>query len=316
MRTIPQKGRSNGNKTGRIFGRKRSDYGLLLMALPFVLFIIVFNYAQLFGWLYAFVDYKPWKAIWEQDFIGLANFERLFAFGSQFPIAFRNSIIYGVLGIITSPLPAIFAVLLSEVHSSKAKRAIQTMSSFPNFISWILVYSICFMFFGAEGQINKILVSCGLMEKGSNILGDPSIAYIFQQCLTIWKALGWSAIIYMAAIAGIDAELYDAADVDGANRFQKILYVTVPGILPTFFVLLVLNISSIANAGFDQFYVFYNPLVSEQLEILPTYAYRVGIGRGEISFATAIGMTQSIISIVLLFTVNKLAKKISGNAVM
>lgn len=295
---------------------KKSEVRLLLMALPFVLFIIVFYYAQLFGWLYAFMDYKAGKAVWEQTFVGLENFKKLFAHGSRFSVAFRNSMIFGVLGILTAPLPAVFAIFLSEIRNSKIKRTIQTMSSFPNFISWILVFSICFMFFSSQGQINQILVRAGILKESANLLSNADAAYIFQMLLGVWKSIGWSAIIYMSAIAGIDPELYDAADVDGANRFQKMLYITLQGILPTFFVLLVLNVSSIANAGFDQFYVFYNPMVSEQLEVLSTYAYRIGLGNGEISFATAIGMSQSIVSIVLLFTVNKLAKKLTGNSVI
>ncbi len=296
-------------------GKKKIDYKLLLMALPFVLFLMVFYYAQLFGWLYAFVDYKAGKPILEQVFVGLKYFLKLFEPGSRFIVAFKNSLIYGLLGIVISPAPAIFAIFLSEITNSKIKRTIQTMSSFPNFISWILVYSICFMFFSTEGQISQLLIKLGLMESG-NILSNANAAYLFQMFLGLWKSLGWNAIIYMSAITSIDPELYDAAAVDGANRFQKMYHITVKSIMPTFFILLVLSISSIANAGFDQYYVFYNPMVSEQLEVLPTYAYKMGIGNGQISFATAIGMTQSIISVILLFSVNRIAKKITGNSII
>lgn len=295
---------------------KKSDYLLLMMALPFVLHLIIFYYAQLFGWAYAFVDYIPGKHIWEQDFVGLEYFKRLFQAGSRLTVAFRNTLIYGILGILTSVLPVIFAVFLSEIRNSKVKRIIQTMSSFPNFISWILVYSICFMLFSSDGQIIALLVSLGIMDEPSNLLANADVAYLFQTLLGIWKGLGWSSIIYVSAIAGVDPELYDAANVDGAGRFRRMFYITVPAIMPTFFVLLVMNVANIANTGFDQYYMFYNPMVSEQLEVISTYVYRIGIGSGEISLATAAGITQSLISIVLLFTVNKLAKKVTGNSVI
>ncbi len=295
---------------------KKSEYILLLMALPFVLHTIIFYYAQLFGWAYAFVDYIPGKHIWEQDFVGLLYFERLFQAGSRLVVAFRNTLIYGVLGIATSVLPVIFAIFLSEVKNTKVKKAIQTMTSFPNFISWILVYSLCFMLFSSDGQIIGILVRIGIIDNPTNLLANADIAYIFQTILTVWKGLGWSAIIYMSTISGIDSELYNAANVDGANRFQRMLHITVPAVLPTFFVLLVMSVANIANAGFDQYYMFYNPMVSEQLEVIPTYVYRIGIGSGEISLATAAGITQSLISVTLLFTVNKLAKKVTGSSVI
>lgn len=295
---------------------KKSEYILLLMALPFVLHLIIFYYAQLFGWAYAFVDYVPGKHIWEQSFAGLRYFSRLFQPGSRLGVAFKNTLIYGLMGIATSVLPVTFAIFLSEIRSSKVKRTIQTMTSFPNFISWILVYSLCFMLFSSEGQVTELLVRAGLMKEASNLLANSGAAYVFQMILGVWKALGWSAIIYMSAIAGIDPELYDAANVDGANRFRRIIHITVPAVLPTFFVMLVMSVANIANTGFDQFYMFYNPMVSEQLEVIPTYVYRIGIGSGEISLATAAGISQSLISVVLLFTVNKLAKKVTGSSVI
>lgn len=295
---------------------KKSEYLLLLMALPFVLHLIIFYYAQLFGWAYAFVRYIPGKHIWEQEFTGLLYFKRLFQAGSRLTVAFRNTLIYGVLGILTSVLPVIFAIFLSEIRNSKVRRLIQTMSSFPNFISWILVYSLCFMLFSSEGQIIEFLVRIGVLKNASNLLANADVAYLFQMLLGVWKGLGWSAIIYMAAISGIDPELYDAANVDGAGRFRRMIHITVPAVMPTYFVMLVMSVANIANAGFDQYYMFYNPMVSEQLEVIPTYVYRIGIGNGEISLATAAGISQSLISIVLLFTVNKLAKKVTGSSVI
>lgn len=295
--------------------RPGKDYRLFWMALPFALFVIAIYYAQLFGWVYAFTDYKPAKGLFEQTFVGLKYFRKLFAPGSLFPVAFRNTLIYGLLNILASPIALIFAVFLWEVPNSGVRRAIQTISSFPNFISWILVYSIAFMFFSSEGQITKIIEDLGCSQVG-NLLANERATYIFQTLLGVWKTTGWNAIIYLSAIAGIDQELYDAADVDGANRYQKMFHITVKSILPTFFILLILNIGGMMNAGFEQFYVFYNPMVADRAEILATYAYRVGLGRGEIAFGTAIGMTQSLISILLLAGGAWLGKKVTGKSIL
>ncbi|HHY81143.1 MAG TPA: sugar ABC transporter permease [Clostridiales bacterium] len=292
------------------------DLTLTLMVLPFVIFIIMFYYAQLFGWTYAFVNYLPGRSLFQQEFVGFKYFLKLFAPGSRFPIAFKNTLIYGFLGILASPIPALMAVFLAELPKGRFARIIQTVTSFPNFISWVLVFSVCFMFFSIEGKFSQVLVSIGLWKSGYNLLADESVTYILQTLLGVWKSAGWTAIIYLSTIAGIDPELYDAAAIDGAGRWHKMYHITIKSILPTYFVMLVLQISGLMNAGFEQFFVFHNSLVADKVEVLATFAYRIGIGNGEISYGTAIGMTQSIISIVLLFSINKLAKKVTGSSVI
>lgn len=299
----------------RLHRRRKIDYKLFLMALPFVIFLIMFYYVQLFGWVYAFFDFKPGVSILSQKFIGLANFQRLFSPGSNFPLAFRNTLIYGLLGILTSPVPVAFAIMISELRSNTLSRVIQTITSFPNFISWILVYAVAFMIFSNDGFMNTALAKLG-NQNPVNVLGNPRIAYVLQMLLGLWKGTGWCAIIYLAAISGIDHELYDAAAIDGANRFQRLFHITWQGIKPTFFILLVLNVSGLVSAGFDQYYVFFNPLVSDKLEVIATYVYRVGLGNGEYSFATAMGMFQSVISVILLFLVNFMAKKVTGSSIV
>lgn len=295
---------------------KKAEIQLLLMVIPFMLFLVMFYYAQLFGWAYAFVDYNPGKHIWEMEFEGLRYFRKMLDVNSGFYTVLRNTLIYGIMGIATSPLPAVFAICLSEIKNSGLKKLIQTLSSFPHFISWVLVYAVCFTLFSTEGQITEILVSSGMMKEAKNLLANEDAAYVFQVLLGIWKGIGWSAIVYMAAIAGVDQELHDAAAVDGANRFQRIIHITVPAILPTYFILLIMNIASIFNAGFEKYYVFYNTMVADKLDVIATYVYRRGLGAGEISYATAVGMTQSLISLILLFTANKISKKLIGNSIM
>jgi ABC-type polysaccharide transport system permease subunit len=295
---------------------EKIDLPLLLMALPFVIFIIMFYYAQLFGWAYAFVDYLPSRSIFEQDFAGLRYFAKLFAPGSRFPLAFRNTLAFGALGIACSPVPALVAVFLSELPKGKFSRMIQTATSFPHFISWVLVFSVCFMFFSIEGNISQLLASIEIWKEGYNLLADDSIVYMFQTLLGLWKGAGWTAIIYLSSISGIDPELYAAAAIDGAGRFHKMYHITIKSLLPTFFVMLVLNVSGLMNAGFEQFYVFKNAMVADRVEVLATFSYQIGVGNGEIAYGTAISMSQSVISIALLFGINRLAKKITGNSIV
>ncbi len=302
--------------TGGLAAKLRKvDYTLLLMTLPFIIFMFMFYYVMLFGWVYAFTDYVPSKSLFEQEFVGFKHFIRLFEEYSRFPLAFRNTIIFGTLSILVSPVPFIVAIFFSEIPKGKFSRIIQTITSFPNFISWILVFSLFFMFFSTEGRISQLLVGMGIWEEGYSILADPDRAYVFQTVLGLWKGTGWAAIIYLSAIAGIDQELYDVAAIDGASRWQVMWHITTKSALPTYFVMMILTVSGLANANFDQFYVFTNSLVADRLEVLSTYAYKMGIGNAEIDFGTAIGMVQSVISITLLFGANKLAKKVTGNSV-
>lgn len=306
---------ANGIRIGK---RKftKSQIVLLLLVLPFMAFWIMFYYAQLFGWLYAFVDYNPGKPIWEMEWEGLRHFKKMFSKNSGFDVAFRNTLIYGVIGVLSSPLPAIFAICLTEIRSVKLQKTVQVLSSFPNFISWVLVYSLCFIMFSTEGQMTRLFLEWGLTDKAQSILSNEDAAYLFQTALSIWKSLGWGAILYLSAIASIDQELLDAAAVDGANRFQRIWNVTVPAMMPTFFTLLIMNIASMFRAGFEQYYMFYNSMVSDKLDVIATYVYRRGLGNGDISYAVAVGMVQSLISVVLLFAANKAAKKVTGTSFM
>ena len=205
--------------------------------------------------------------------------------------------------------------MLSQMQSKRYSKIIQTASSIPKFISWVLIYAIFFIFFSSEsGLMNKMLEVLGFGES-VNLLGNENIAWGVQTAITIWKQTGWDAIIYIAAIAGIDPALYDAAAVDGAGRFKKILHVTIPGITPTFFVLFLMAVANILSNGFEQYYVFQNPMVVDRLEVFDTYIYRMGIVNSQYSYATAMGMFKSIISIVLLTVANGTSKKIRGESI-
>lgn len=301
-------------------GKKRlrsNQLRLFFMALPLVLLVLVFSYIPLFGWAYAFFDFRPGVGLFKVPYVGLKNFAMALNFkgGSDLLITLRNTFAMSFLGLATSPLPVVFAICLTEMNSHFFKKFIQTVTTLPNFISWILVYAIAFATFSTgDGFVNQLLVSMN-MEPISP-LANNDIAWYFQTALGIWKGLGFSAIIYLAAIGGIDQELYDAAAIDGAGRFQRILHVTVPGLAPTYIVLLLLSVSNILSNGFDQYYAFMNPMVQNKLQVFDYYIYRVGIGLNEYSLGTALGIFKTVVSVTLLFGVNWLAKRIRGNPII
>lgn len=295
---------------------KKIGVKYLLLSLPFVIAVAAFSYVPLFGWVYAFLDYQIGLKITQMPFVGFANFMKLFDQRDEVLNVLRNTLVMSMLNIVASPLAVIFAIMLNEIRGSKFKRLVQTATTLPNFISWIVVYGLAYAMFSSTGLMSSILSALHLPVSSTGILGNNDWAWIFQLCLATWKGLGWGAIIYIAAIAGIDSELYDAARVDGANRFQSILHVTVPGLVPTYLVLLLLNVSNLLNNGFDQYFVFYNSLVADHLEVLDYYVYKIGILVNDYSFSVAIGMLKTFISIILLFTVNWISKRLRGESLV
>ena len=294
-------------------------YKLFLMALPFLLLVLVFSYGPLFGWSYAFFDYRPGIPLSQENFVGFKWFATLFSSPVQRAEVVRvmtNTIVMSLLNIACSVLPVAFAVFLSEVRFPWYKKSVQVLTTLPNFISWVLVYSLFFALFNtSNGAVNQILLSLGVIEKPTNILINADLAWAFQICISVWKNSGWNAIIYFAAITGIDQELYDAADVDGAGNFQKILHVTVPGLMSTFFVLLLMSIANMLSNGFEQYYVFQNALTMNKLEVLDTYIYKIGLSNLQFSLSTAMGILKSLVSIVLLTLANLASKAIRGESI-
>lgn len=291
---------------------------LFIMISPFIVFIFAFNYVPLFGWVYAFFDYKPGIPLSHTQFTGLLHFKELLGVGNGGDMVrvLRNTLAMSTLNIIASPLPAIFAILLNEVRSTKFKKLVQTTTTLPNFISWIIVFGLAFAIFSNEGLLNNLLLKLGLPISETNILANDNATWLFQWSLGIWKSIGWQSIIYLATITGIDVELYDAIKVDGANRLQTAIHVTVPGLYPTFLVLLLLSVSNILNNGFDQYFVFYNPLVADRLEVLDYYVYKIGLLTNDYPLSTAIGMSKTIISLILLFFANGISRKIRGVSIV
>ena len=299
-----------------IFKQKR--FKLFLYVLPCILIIFLFSYVPLWGWSFAFVQYKPGRTLAKCDFVGFQNFTVLFGNAVMRKNLFRvlrNTFGIHFLGYLFSPAPMLFAVLLSEMKSKRFQKVVQTITTLPNFISWVIMYSLATSIFASNGLLNTVGTNLGLLETPINVLNSSKHVWLTQVLLQQWKSLGWSAIIYFASIAGIDQELYEAAVVDGANRWQKIWYITLPQLIPTYFVLLIMSIGNFLNTGVDQYLSFGNALNKEYIEVLDLYVYNLGIGNGQISFSVAVGIMKSIVAIVLFSTANMVSKKVRGSSV-
>lgn len=298
----------------------KDKYKLFLMALPFLVLVFLFSYLPLYGWVYAFYDYRPGIPLSKTEFVGLGWFKALVSNPTQVQEilrVLRNTLVISSLGILTSVLPVIFAIFLAEIKSTTFKKIVQTLTTLPNFISWVLVYSFAFMLFSVDnGFLNNLLKSMHLIERPLSLLASDNHTWLAMTLWGIWKGLGWGAILYIAAIAGIDQELYEAARVDGANRFQLMWHVTIPGIIPTFFVLLILGIANFINNGLEQYYVFSNAINMNHIEVLDLYVYNIGVVNSNFGFATAVSILKSIISLFLLYVANGLSKLVRGEGVI
>ena len=296
-------------------------YRLFLMALPFLVLVTLFAYLPLWGWRYAFSDYNPGFALTFDDFVGLKWLRYLFsnaATRADIVRVMKNTFAMSGLGIATAWLPMVFAIFLAELRSQPFKRGVQTLTTIPNYISWVLVYSVAFAIFSTEGFFNWMLVNLGIIEEGTNHLMSNANIWLKMWAWGTWKGLGWSAIIYIAGISSIDPQLYEAATVDGAERYRRMWHITVPGLLPTFFVLLLLSIANILTNGLEQYLVFDNPANRSQIQVLDLYIYHLGIAspRGNIPLATMIGMLKTIISVTLLFGANRASKWLRGETIV
>lgn len=295
-----------------------SKYKLFLMLMPFLFLVFAFSYLPLFSWRYAFFDYKAGGELSWDNFVGFKWFKLLVSnptYTNRLLRVLKNTLAMSFLGILTSWVPMVFAIFLSEIKSARFKRFVQTFTTVPNFISWVLVYAIAFAIFNTDGFINTLINNLG-GDASTNYLLSSDHMWIKMLLWGIWKSLGWSAIIYISGIAGIDQQLYEAATVDGAGRFQKMRYITLPGLLPTYVVMLVMSIAGILSNGMDQYLVFTNHNNKDVIEVLDLYVYNLGIGSGDIPLSTVVGMTKSIISVVLLFVANKVSKAVRGESVV
>ena len=295
--------------------KPRKDYKLLYYALPFMIIVLLFNYVPIFGWIYAFFDYIPGVKLNDSEFVGLEYFKLIFTDANVWR-SLTNTFVFAILGILFSPLPMLFAILLNEVKNGPVRKIVQTFTTLPNFISWVIIFSLAFTLFSSDGLITTMLLKIGIGTEGQNLLGNGDAVYIFQSLLGLWKGLGWSSIIYLAAIAGIDQEQYEAARVDGAGYFRCAIHITMPAMIGTFVVLFILNIGNFLNTGYEQYLLFKNSMTADNIEVLDLYAYRIGLENMDYSYGVAISIIKSIVSVILVTFANLVAKKARGSAVV
>lgn len=297
--------------------KKKLDQGkrMFLYMLPFLLLCFAFSYFPLHGWIYSFYDYKPPLKLSQCNFMGLRWFKMIFGNPAQVRqlfIVMRNTFAMSFLNIATSVLPLFFAVFLNEIKCKWLRKMVQTLTTIPNFISWVLVYAVAFCLFSNTGMVNTVLQNLGVILKPIKFLDSDSHTYIAMLLWSTWKGLGWGAIMYLASIAGIDQEMYEAARVDGAGKFQLMRYITLPELMPTYFVMLMLSVANFLNNGMDQYFVFQNAFNKAHIQVLDLYVYNIGMTGSSLSLATAISMLKSLISVTLLMAVNRISKKIRG----
>lgn len=290
---------------------------LYLMSVPFVIWLIIFNYVPLWGWLIAFQNYKPGKSILDQKWVGLRTFIELFS-DERFYHVLRNTMAMSVMGLIVGfTVPIIFALLLNELRGGLFKRSIQTISYLPHFVSWVVVAGLITKMLSVDGgAVNQLLMLLHLIDKPIQFMAKGEWFWGIVTLSDMWKETGWNSIIFLAAMAGIDPEQYEAATVDGAGRFRRMWNITLPGIRPTFMVLFILSIGNLISIGFEKQFLLGNPLVSDYSEVLDLYALNYGIGLSRYSYGTAIGIFNSVISIILVFTANGIYKRVTKETII
>lgn len=286
---------------------KRQKFLLICSAL-FVIYGIMFYYLPLGGWIMAFQNYKPKDGLLHSAFVGLDKFKFLFT-DAVFLRVIRNTLAMGVLNLVTSFIMAIvFAILLNEITSRIWKKSVQTISYLPHFLSWIIVRGIMHDALSTTGIINEILMKLHLINTEINFFAHQEYFWPIVAFANLWKETGWNAIIYLAAITAIDPCLYEAASIDGAGRWAKIRYITLPGIKSTIMILLLMNVGNVLNAGFEVQYLLGNGLVQNVSQTIDIYVLKWGISQNDYSLGTAAGIFKSVVSIILIIIANQLAK--------
>ena len=297
--------------------KKWNSIKLFLFILPFLILVFIFSYYPLYGWVYAFYDYRPPRPFSDAEFVGLKWFKSLVENDikiNQLLQVLKNTFAMSAITLGTSWLPMFFAVFLNEIKCVPFRKFVQTVTTLPNFISWVLVYSVAFSLFNSTGMINTLLTNLGLIEEPILLLQSSEHVWLTQWLWLTWKNLGWSAIMYIAGISSIDDELFQAAKVDGATRMQIIRHITIPSLLPTFFVLLMMNIGNFLSNGMEQYYVFQNAFNKEHIHVLDLYVYNLAMGSGSYSVSVALSMLKSVVSVILLVTANTVSKLTRGES--
>lgn len=308
MITIANKTKINETKPKITWKEIKKQKTLIFLSLLFVIYGFIFYYLPLGGWLMAFENYKPKTGIFHSTFVGMAKFKQLFS-DVTFIKTLRNTLAMGVINLVLTFVTAIvFAILLNEVQAKGVKKVIQTISYLPHFLSWIIVTGILHDALSGSGIINEVLLRLHILSQPINFFAYPKYFWWIVGFSNVWKETGWNAIIYLAAITAIDPALYEAAAIDGAGRWAKIKYITLPGIKSTIMILLLMNVGNVLNAGFEVQYLLGNGLVQSVSQTIDIYVLKWGISQGDYAIGTAAGIFKSLVSIILIVIANKLAK--------
>ncbi|MBE7679787.1 ABC transporter permease [Paenibacillus sp. P13VS] len=311
------KGRQTSSKRNRRtkwLSALRRDRSLYLLALPGILFFLIFKYIPMWGIVIAFQDYSPFRGILGSEWVGLQHFTTLFA-NPDFALLFRNTLAISLLNLILFfPFPILISLGLNELRNMTYKRLIQTVIYMPHFLSWVIIAGLTLLLFAkGTGLINELFALWGWPRV--DFLTNPDSFWIMVTLQAMWKEAGWGTIVFLAAMASVDTQLYEAARMDGAGRLRQIWHITLPAIRSVIVVLLILRLGDIMEVGFEQIFLMYNGAVSEVAEVFDTYVYRTGIEQGDFSYSTAVGLFKSVVGLVLVVIANRLVKRMGQEGV-
>ena len=298
------------------FSTLGKQWQLLIMSVPMFLYVLFFNYYPMYFWVSAFQDYKPKLGIGGSKWVGWKNFQWLFG-RADFINSVRNTLAMSVINLVFGTVSAVLlAVLLNEVINRKFKRTVQTITYLPHFLSMVIVVGMAQNLFASTGSVNELLMGLGLVKEPVFFLGEGKYFWWLVGVINVWKEVGWGTIIYISAMTSIDPCLYEAASIDGAGRFQRILHVTLPGIKSTFVILLIMNIGHLMEAGFEMQYLLGNAQVLDWSQTIDVFVLKYGISKQQYGVATAAGMFKSVVAILLLLVANFTAKKLDEDTLI
>lgn len=302
-------------KKSKLWNEIKRNRQLYIMFLPILIYFLVFHYGSMYGSIIAFMDYKPAKGVFGSEWVGVKHFIRFFQ-DPYFGRLLKNTVVLSAGSIIVGmPVTIIFALLLNEVRNNKFKRIVQTMSYLPHFISLVVICGMIRVFVSSDGLITTILSALGIVEQ-QNLLMVPEYYKPIHIISRVWQIMGWDSIIYLSALASIDQEQYEAAELDGAGRFAKMRYITLPSIVPTISVMLIMKVGHLMSVGYEKVILLYNTITYESADVFSSYVYRMGLASSypQFSYTTAVGLVQSAINIALVVITNHISKKLKGSS--
>ncbi|OAS21207.1 ABC transporter permease [Paenibacillus oryzisoli] len=301
-------------RKGGLLRDLRRDKYLYVLALPGVLFFLIFKFVPMWGVVISFQNFSPFAGITGSEWVGFEHFQRFFT-NPDFMLLFRNTMAINLMNLVLFfPLPIVLSLLLNELRSVLYQRVIQSIVYMPHFLSWVIISGLTFLLFAkGEGLVNKVLEGLGFARM--DFLTNPNTFWAMLTVQSIWKECGWGTILFLAAMASIDPGVYEAAKIDGAGRFRQMWHITLPAIRTVIITLLILRLGHMLDVGFEQVFLMYNGAVSQVAEVFDTYVYRVGIQQGEFSYSTAAGLFKSIVGLVLVVIANWISKKMGEEGV-